>query len=242
MKIEPYCKDTQLSELGAFHLDQMVADNLSRGLKTTSVNCYVRHAKSALAQAVKWGMVQSHPFKDCRQQRISKKPPRALDGDEIKAMFDAIDDCYDMLLIRAYLITGRSRAELVRLDWSEIDWNKNRYYITRTKTHLSKWYPMGAAFREVLEALGPEKSGPVLWRKYHADTISHKVKKYMKDAGLGKHHFHHLRHSFARLYLDTGGSIYALQQLLGHSQVQTTQVYSSLSPAMLADEINKVNF
>jgi len=62
----------------------------------------------------------------------------------------------------------------------------------------------------------------------------------MVKAGLNDNHLHHLRHSFARMYLDTGGSIYALQQLLGHTQVQTTQIYSSLSDTKLGKEIDKI--
>jgi integrase len=239
-KLEPYCKDLTLDEIGAYHLDQVIADH-SKRLKPTSINCYIRHAKSTFAQAVKWGLVAKHPFKDCKQLRVTKKPPKAIDKDGIQDLFSVILDCYDCLLVRAYLVTGRSRAELVRLSWRDVDFKKNRYFITRTKTHLSKWYPMGGAFREVLQAIGPEKRGFVFWRRYHPDTITHKIKDYMIEAGLGRYHLHNLRHSFSRLYLDTGGSIYALQQLLGHSQVSTTMVYSSMGDKALADEINKVD-
>lgn len=239
-KLLPYCEGVSLSEIGAFHMDQMIAECFERGRKVGAVNCYIRHAKSVFNQAVKWKMVDANPFNECKQLRKSQKPPKAMEKHEIDALLSSIYDCYDYLLIRAYLVTGRSRAELVRLDWEEIDFNNARYYITRTKTHLSKWYPMGQEFIAVLEALGREESGPVFWRRYHPDTITHKVKDYMRGAGVGKYSLHCLRHSFARIYLDTGGSIYALQQLMGHSQVSTTSVYSSLSTGKMAQEIERV--
>lgn len=235
-KLEPICKGMELDEIGAFHLDQMVASGMASGLKVGAINCYIRHCKSVFGQAVKWGLVKEHPFKDCKQQRANKKPPRALDKADIDALFAVIDDCYDCLVIRAYLITGRSRAELVRLQWKHIDFEGNRYFVTRTKTHLSKFYPMSSSLKVVFESLGVEKSGFVFWKRYHPDTITHKVKKYMVEAGLGHHSLHHLRHSFCRLYLDAGGSIYTLQQLLGHSSVTTTSIYSSLSTGKLAKE------
>ncbi|MCP3943525.1 MAG: phage integrase family protein [Desulfobacteraceae bacterium] len=239
-KLNFICKDLALNQITAFHLDQMVAQELSNGLKVGSINCYIRHSKSVLGQAVKWKFMDGNPFQYCKQQRAEERPPKALDKENIDLLFETIDDCYDLLVTRAYLITGRSRSELVSLKWSDVDFKKGRYYITRTKTHLSKWYPLGSGFRVVLESLGPEKDGYVFWRQYHPDTITHKVKKYLVKAGLGKHSLHHLRHSFARLYLEAGGKLRVLQDLLGHAQYSTTEVYASIGEQHLTDEIERV--
>jgi integrase len=241
-KLDPICKDLTLNQITAFHMDMMVANGLSRGLKVGAINCYVRHSKSVIAKAVEWKFIPEHPFKFYKQMRAEKRPPKALERDDIDSLFENIDDCYDLLVIRAYLITGRSRSELVSLKWSDIDLKKCRYYITRTKTYLSKYYPLGSGFRLVLESLGPDKDGYVFWRQHHPDTITHMVKKYMVKAGLGSHNLHHLRHSFARLYLDAGGELRVLQDLLGHAQYSTTEVYASVGGQHLADEIERVTF
>jgi len=241
-KLAPICEGLTMDEITAYHLDQMIAEELNRGLSIGAVNCYVRHSKTVLSQALKWEMIPKHPFKLCKQQRATKKPPKALEKEDLTALFDVIPDCYDYLVIRAYLVTGRSRSELVSLQWSDVDFEKNQYYITRTKTHLSRWYPLGRGFKEVLESIGPEADGPVFWREYHPDTLTHKIKEYMVDAGLGDHKMHHLRHSFARLYLEAGGGLRVLQDLLGHSAYTTTEIYASIGKQHLSDEINRVNF
>lgn len=240
-KLNPICKDLTLEQITAFHMDSMVANELERGLAVGSINCYIRHSKSVIAKAVEWKFIPEHPFKFYKQQRAEKKPPKALERDDIDRLFKTIDDCYDLLIIRAYLITGRSRSELVILKWSDVDFKKGQYYVTRTKTHLSKWYPLSSGLRVVLESLGPEKDGYVFWRRYHPDTITHRVKEYLVKAGLRKHSLHHLRHSFARLYLEAGGKLRVLQDLLGHAQYSTTEVYASIGKQHLADEIERVS-
>jgi len=153
-KLEPHCKGLNLINITSFHLDQMIAKNKDQGLKTGSINCYIRHAKTTFSQAVKWKLIDEHPFKECRQLRMTKTPPKALEDEGVKQLLQAIDDCYDCLLIKAYLVIGRSRAELVRLRWEHVNFKTRKYYVTRTKTYLSKWYPMGGEFETLLLSMG----------------------------------------------------------------------------------------
>lgn len=64
------------------------------------------------------------------------------------------------------------------------------------------------------------------------DTYLHKIKDAMKEAGLGHLRPHDLRHSFAVEFLDKGGNIKALQELLGHSEFRTTSdTYAQMTDA-----------
>ena len=55
-------------------------------------------------------------------------------------------------------------------------------------------------------------------------------------------HFHDLRHTFASNYLNYGGDIYVLKEMLGHSTVSMTERYSHLCQNRMAEEIKRVNF
>lgn len=64
----------------------------------------------------------------------------------------------------------------------------------------------------------------------------------LRSAGYPALRMHHLRLSFASAYLMNGGETVALKELLGHSQIQTTQIYSCLTQNHLDAESNKVRF
>ena len=72
------------------------------------------------------------------------------------------------------------------------------------------------------------------------DTISHLVKKASVEGGFPNLHLHHLRHSFGLSYIETGGDIRTLMELLEHSNISTEMIYTTLSPEYLAREINRV--
>ncbi len=72
--------------------------------------------------------------------------------------------------------------------------------------------------------------------------LTHAFKKATYDARLhdDRLHFHSLRHTFASWLVQDGVSIYAVKELLGHSDVKTTQVYSHLRLDQLHSEVNKI--
>ena len=72
-------------------------------------------------------------------------------------------------------------------------------------------------------------------------NLSHKFKKYVVDLKLNpKLHFHSLRHTCASWLVDVGVSLYVVQNILGHSNISTTQIYSHLSQNTLHESVNKV--
>lgn len=81
-----------------------------------------------------------------------------------------------------------------------------------------------------------------VFSKWKPDTVTHVVKRELRRAGYPDLHLHHLRHSFAAAYLMNGGDLYALKELLGHSQINTTLIYSHLTKSHLEGEANKVRF
>ena len=80
------------------------------------------------------------------------------------------------------------------------------------------------------------KSGGI---KFNNDYVTKNFKKAVRKAELNdKIHFHTLRHSFASRLVQRGASIYVVKELLGHSDVSTTQIYSHLEHKNLKDVMN----
>ena len=72
--------------------------------------------------------------------------------------------------------------------------------------------------------------------KFNNDYVTKKFKKAVREAELNdKIHFHTLRHSFASRLVQRGASIYVAKELLGHSDVKTTQIYSHLEQSNLKE-------
>jgi len=236
--IEVAGKDTRLDKLSKKHIDLIVAAN--KKLSTASVNNYIRHAKSVGNKMVDWGYVKTNPFKGARQLPTEKAPPKYMRKHQLARFFKVITDPDLRRLAAAYLATGRRRAEILALRWEDIEWDRGRYYVRKSKTHLSRYYALSSTFRGILEAMGPRESGRI-WPKWkHPDTITHLIKQALKDAGLPNLNLHSLRHTFASHFVEAGGDLRTLQGLLGHTNYKTTEIYAHVSEEHEAQEIERV--
>lgn len=223
-----------LDQVNRKHLDAMVADAISTGLSVGSINNYIRHARTSLNKSVEWGYISKNPLEGVKELPNIKRPPAFLDRRDTANLLATIKDVDKRRLVTAYLVTGRRRAELLALEWRDIDLEGSRYFIKKGKHHLSNWYPINSMFRAVLLAIGPGE-GRVFKRWKHPDTISHIVKEVLKKAGYGDLRLHDLRHTFASLQAMQGRDLKTIQELLGHTEIKTTQIYTHLTSDHLAE-------
>lgn len=228
----------KLDRINAKHVDMMVAQSRKEGLSTASINNYIRHMRAALNKAREWGYVKLNPLREIREMKEEKRPPAFLGKGEVPRFLRAIHDVDLRRIATAYLATGRRRSELLNLRWEDIDLEHGRYAV-KVKGGEFKWFPINSMFRSVLDAIG-EGEGRVFYRWNHPDTLSHYVKAALRDAGLGHLHLHHLRHTFASLMVMQGRTLLEVQELLGHTESKTTQIYAHVSPDHLREraEIN----
>lgn len=228
----------KLDKITVKHIDQIKADHAK--LSPASVNNYIRHAKAVLKKAEDWGWVRVNPLGKVKEVRLEKKPPAFLDRKQASEFIVSIKDVDLRRLVVAYLTTGRRRSELLNLEWKDIDFEGGRYFVRKSKNHLTKWYPINAMFKAVLSSL-PDRTGRVFKRYSHPDTLSHYIKVALVGAGFGHLHLHNLRHSFASIKVMEGKSLFEVGQLLGHTSITATQIYSHLSDSHMA-EISEMNF
>jgi site-specific recombinase XerD len=189
---------------------------------------------------------------------LGKAPSRSLkflDGDQLHRLLNAPDlnearGVRDRALLETFFSTGLRLAELARLDRDHInlktrefgvigkgrkprivflsdaaaDWLA-RYLATRS----DRWKPL---FIRMKGKLDPTPGGPGM--RMSTRSIERLVQKYVRIAGLGiKATPHTLRHSFATDLLSNGADLRAVQELLGHANLNTTQIYTHVTNPQL---------
>ena len=233
----------KLDKISKKHIDFLIAQCRRDNLSVASINNYIRHSKAILTRAKEWNYIKVNPLRNVRQIRTEGKKPKAIDRKAVPNFISSIEDQDLKLMVVAYLTTGRRRCELLMLEDTDFDFKINKYFVRRSKDHLSRWYPIGSGFMAVINNLKVDGKLPAgrLFKKWsHPDTISHKVKEALISCGLENHRLHDLRHTFSSIYLENKGDLKSLQELLGHSEYKTTEIYAHLSEDHLQKEVERV--
>lgn len=203
----------------------------------TTVNIDLRTCRAAMNVAVKWGYLEANPFTHAPQRRLPEKERAYLTSGEIKQLLQAINQSWLYNIVVFALNTGMRRGEIINLLWTDVDVNKriidirnNDYF--HVKGGKNRKIPINETVSQLLPELHqnskyvfPNQSKDRICPRY----LTRRFKLMILRAGLNSEiHFHHLRHTFATMMIQRGVPIYEVQQLLGHSRVTTTQIYSHL--------------
>jgi len=235
-------RERPLVEIRPRHGDTFISACTRAGLKATSTTNHFRHLHKAFETAKLWEYIEDNPFREVKPPRIFKAPPRFIPATEIGLFIAGIEDFDKRMFITALYATGRRRCELLGLRWADVDMDKREYRVHVSKVHRDTILPMSQLFRDVLiEQQMFHGHGEMVFPKWrNPDSVTHWVKLELVKGGYPDLHLHHLRHSFASAYVEAGGNIFTLSKLLTHSNVNTTQIYSHLTPGHLAMEVDRV--
>ncbi|MCI4625028.1 MAG: tyrosine-type recombinase/integrase [Candidatus Magnetoovum sp. WYHC-5] len=237
--LKEYIGDIELSVINVQKIDKFISSLNQKKLKKVSINNYIRHLKSAFQKAVDWEYIKSNPFKNVKPYQIINIP-RYLSQDEIDKLLTVIKDEEFKIMILLFLNTGMRRKELLNLEWTDI---KTDYiHLKKTKRNLERAFPMTDKTKALLNDLKQISKGKRLFRWTDINFISKMFKASAKKAGLEDIKLHDLRHTFASYLAMAGESLNTIQELLGHQQISTTQIYSHLSQDHLKNALSKLNF
>jgi len=176
--------------------------------------------------------------------KTSKKLPVVLTRKEIKDLIDNTENIKHRLLIEFLYSTGLRLSECINLQYSDLDLNDGTGWVRLGKGAKDRIFIISEIFKrdllgyiEKTEAEGKGYIFSVNGRKMSSRGIEHAIKISAERAGIDKPvHVHTLRHSFATHLLENGVDIRKIQKLLGHSNLQTTQIYTQVS----SEEIKKI--
>jgi site-specific recombinase XerD len=231
---------TLLRSITQLKIEDFKSACFARGVKKQSVNSYLRHIKAALGQAVEWDYLKERPrVKFCK---AGKTLPRVLSPREIDVLLaEAKKDNEELWrLMVFYLWTGARRSEALRLKGQDVFFDSERPCVRLFgKGEQERLVPL---LPPAIESLRPYQKdmGPVFPRR-EPSTISHWFLALARKCSI-KARLHDLRHTAATYMLANGIDIRYVQEILGHAQLSTTQIYTHVLKDKLYDEMLKLKF
>ncbi|MCF7221512.1 tyrosine recombinase XerC [Marilutibacter chinensis] len=235
----------QVVDLQTEQLRGFVAAEHRRGLSPKSLQRRLSACRSFYAWLLKQGRIAASPAAAIRAPKAPRKLPQVLDPDEAKALVEVPTDAplglRDRALLELFYSSGLRLSELCGLHWRDLDLADALVHVTG-KGNKQRSVPLGsharAALAEWRRSTGagndapvfPGRDGPITPR-----AVQLRLRKLAQQQGLFKRvHPHLLRHSFASHILESSGDLRGVQELLGHADIATTQIYTHLDYQHLA--------
>ena len=213
----------------------------AKKIKPITANGIARALSAFFGWCVKRGYVAANPVAGVVKFKIPTHPPRYLTGDEIKKLLKESAKSPLHPVVMTALYTGMRRAELLNLEWQDIDFKAGRIMVLNrggfeTKSKKFRAVPLSPVLRDALFPIRKE-SGPCFSKRNFRKDFEDVAEK----AGLDIN-FHALRHTFASHLASQGTSLHIIAKLLGHADTKTTQVYAHLMPDSLREVVEKLHF
>ena len=221
-------------------LRAFIADEHRRGLSPKSLQRRLSAVRSFYQWLLRHGRIAANPAAAVRAPKAPRKLPQVLDPDEAKVLVEVPTDVplglRDRAMLELFYSSGLRLSELCTLRWADLHLDEGLVNV-RGKGGKERIVPVGSFAREALrewrrESGGPGEApvfpgrggGPISPR-----AIQIRIRQLAQRQGLFKRvHPHLLRHSFASHVLESSGDLRGVQELLGHADISTTQIYTHL--------------
>ena len=235
-----------LVRLEAAQLREFVAAEHRRGLSPKSLQRRLSACRSYYAWLLKNGHIPASPGAGLRAPKAPRRLPQVLDVDEAVRLVEVPTDAplglRDRALLELFYSSGLRLSELCGLRWRDLHDDAGLVTVLG-KGSKQRSVPVGSHARRALDqwrastGAGGEAfvfpgrgGGPISQR-----AVQVRIRQLAVRQGLFKHvHPHMLRHSYASHLLQSSGDLRAVQELLGHASIATTQVYTALDHQHLA--------
>ena len=236
---------TSLNELQNIQIRRFIATLHSKGLGGKSLARMLSSWRGFFDFLVNRHQFEANPVIGLRAPKSAKTLPQALSIEQATKLVDISDD--DVLSVRDHAIlelfysSGLRLSELVNLNIDALDFSAGTVIVTG-KGNKTRIVPMGAHAMAALQkwlqirqniTLSDTASKAVFiglqGRRISQRNIQYRMKEWSIKQGINSSvHPHMLRHSFASHVLQSSGDLRAVQEMLGHANISTTQVYTHL--------------
>ena len=248
-----YCHEEDLqqwSQIKASHIRQFIVLRHRQGVAGRTIQRLLSAIRSFYRFLIREGLAESNPAQSVQAPKSEKRLPATLDVDQMSALLDntkqdTVIACRDRAMMELLYSSGLRLAELASLNVRDVDLDDSLVYVTG-KGNKDRVIPVGSqavnAVREWLKkrdelgffeqtALFITQQG----RRLAVRTIQQRLGYWGKKQGISdKVHPHRLRHAFASHMLEASGDLRAVQELLGHADISTTQIYTHVDFQHLA--------
>jgi len=200
--------------------------------------------RAMLRRAVEWELLEKSPLEGLKFLRENNARTRYLTLEECERLIQSCLALHIKALVIIALHTGMRRGEILNLRWQDLDLSAGLILIRDSKNGEPRHVPMDSTVQSHLESY-PQRPG-VDW------VFSNSSGERLRDIRGGFHnalrraeltdlHFHDLRHTYASHWVQSGGDLYVLKDILGHKSITITQRYAHLSPAYKREAVNRMD-
>lgn len=259
-RLSDYCRDKNLAHW--FNVKQAdirayVSFRHRQGMSSKTLQRELSAIRSFYGFLLKNRLLDTNPAQHVKAPKQARKLPKVLDVDQMTGLLEAGTDSpleiRDLAMFELFYSSGLRLSELCALDLGDIDLNGRTVLVRAGKGGKSRLLPLGGkaalAMRNWLnERAGFTKStGAAVFisgqgRRLGQRAVESRLSRWCKAKGAQTHvHPHMLRHSFASHLLESSQDLRAVQELLGHSNISTTQIYTHLDFQHLAEIYDKAH-
>ena len=218
----------------------------TRARKVASIRSFYKYLYS------KAGLIDENPAAELETVKLQKQLPKHFTLDDSIALLDSVDDrnsVRDYCILTLFLNCGMRLAELVNINITDI---RGDTLVVIGKGGKERTIYLNEACLSALESYMSVRNQhtPIPRDKYalflsernqriSRRTVQYTVEKYVKKLGLDPHKYttHKLRHTAATLMHQSGVDIRVLQEILGHKQLSTTEIYTHINNDQMRDAV-----
>lgn len=228
------------------------------GKKTSTASRSLASIRSFYQFLLRTKKAKNDPTVSIQSPKIEKRVPCVLTSDEVELLLDQPKDVdlkgtRDKAMLEFAYATGMKVTEIIDLDIDDINFNEDT--VTCSNGKKSRTIPLGAlaekALREYIDKARPilikDENNKALFVNVNGSRLTRQgfwkiVKYYKEQAHIEKDITPHvLRHSFATHLLQNGADLKAIQTMLGHSDISSTQIYMQFQDAGIKDVYKKAH-
>ncbi|GAB1667343.1 TPA: tyrosine recombinase XerC [Mannheimia haemolytica] len=226
----------------------MLSQSHKQGLSAKSIGLRLVALRQWFVYLIKIGRMTANPTLGVKSPKVGKHLPKNIDAEQVGQLLaiesDEPSDIRDIAMMELMYSSGLRLSELQGLDLGDMDLSAQEVRVqgkgskerivpigSQALKALNRWLVVRLQFNPQDNAVFLNKRGGRLSHR----SIQLAMKKWGERQGLESHlHPHKLRHSFATHMLEASGDLRAVQELLGHSSLSTTQIYTHLDFQHLA--------
>jgi len=244
-------KITQWSDVTQSLLRRFIAHRHAQGIQGRSLQRQLTAIRVFYRFMQRAGMAVTNPAEDIPTPKQARRLPKSMDIEQLERLLDIPGDeplaLRDRAVMELLYSSGLRLAEIASLNLMDLDLRNGLVDVKHGKGSKQRLVPVGRKAREAIQswlkvrALFLKQEESALFVSQRGSRLSHRaiqqrLAHWAKKQGLDQHVYpHRLRHAFASHLLESSGDIRAVQELLGHANISTTQVYTHLDFQHLAE-------
>ena len=229
-----------------------------RGLSPRSIQRLLSSCRTFFEYLLNEGQIKISPAQNISSPKLAQLLPKAMDADLVQRLLDfkpkGITEIRDKALAELLYSSGLRLSEICRLNLIDLDL-KERTCIVTGKGNKTRIVPVGRKAIQAIRDWLIHRSDLIITKKTNTEAVFLNIKgkrisprsiqlrleKLCELRGIPGINPHMLRHSFASHVLESSGDLRAVQEMLGHSDIGTTQIYTKLDFQHLAKVYDKAH-